>query len=373
MPITVYSKTFSRELDKEQLERLYLKNISNDLTNFREFVKEDVECPMCNVTGAFFVSDGYSKETGRKIKQGHFAFRKPNDTDAHKVFCDYYNGPDKVRDSARNVFTNFGKDGSVVTSLVRELVCRGIENNVFNQADIRDMRKWFTDLRGSGSVVINYSPHVINVLKASLQSPPDDGIDKFQEGDQYEPGFSLNDEVYKSISKKYPAFLNIDIKDRENDRLMWFSNTLARQAHRLVLKDRGLQTFDRRDLNDKYLAALKLSDEIIKNYDVLKRRLRNYSSISRSNQLLALSALLLFVSDWDKDLAVEKFTSLYNAKTSTIPDAGNVMGMNPFIHYDAWKVIHRVQDLITSLPDFSNIDEEFNLERLRLSELYGLN
>jgi hypothetical protein len=372
--ITVYSKRFKSELDKEQLESLYLKIVSSDLDGFRVFVNEDAECPMCNVTGAHYVSEGYSRLTNKKIKQAHFAFRKPDGADAHKVFCDHYNGPDKIRDSGGEAFIKFGKDGSEVTVLVREIVCRGIEHKVFNQTDIRNMRKWFSDLRESGSLVISYSPHVINLLRASFYSQGDSGKYEVQEGKQYESWFNINDEVYKSLRYKYPSFFNIDLNTKENNPLMrLYSNTLARQAHRLVIKDKGLKIFDRRELNDKYVAAMHLSTTITKQYDFLRRKFSTPLSITRNNQLLALSALLLFVSDWDEKIAVEKFNMLANAEASIIPNAGNVIGMNPFIHYDAWKIIHRVQDLIDSLPDFSNLDEEFQSEKLRLSELYELN
>lgn len=374
MAITVYSKRFKSELDKEQLERLYLKRVSNDLDGFRLFVNEDAECPMCSVTGAHYVSEGYSKLTNNKIKQAHFAFRKPDGSDAHKVFCDYYNGPDKIRDSGGDAFIKFGKDGSEVTLLVRELVCRGIEHKVFSQTDIRNMRKWFSDLRESGSFVISYSPHVINLIRASFYSQGDSGKYEVQKGKQNESWFNINDEVYKSLRNKYPSFFNIDLNAKENNSLMrLYSNTLARQAHRLVIRDKGLKVFDRRELNDKYMAAMQLSTVITKQYDSLRRKFTTPLSITRNNQLLALSALLLFVSDWDEGLAIEKFNMLANADNSIMPNAGNVIGMNPFIHYDAWKIIHRVQDLINSLPDFSNLDEEFQIEKQRLSELYELN
>ncbi|RYM70241.1 hypothetical protein [Serratia liquefaciens] len=374
MAITVYSKRFKRELDKEQLESLYLKNVSENLDDFRRFVHEDAECPICNVTGAHYVSEGYSRITNKKVKQAHFAFRKPDDTDAHKVFCDHYAGPDKVRDSGGDAFIKFGKDGSEVTILVRELVCRGIENNIFNQTDIRNMRKWFTDLRESGNIVISYSPHVINLLRASFYSQGDTGKYEVQDDMQHKSWFNINDEVYKSLKHKYPPFFHIDLNNKENKPLMrLYSNTLARQAYRLIIKDKGIRVFDRRELNDKYVAAMQLSTTITKQYDFLRRKFTTPLSIMRNNQLLAVSALLLFVSDWDEEIAREKFNMLTNAGTSIIPDAGNVIGMNPFIHYDAWKVIHRVQDLIDSLPDLSNLDEEFQAEKQRLSELYGLN
>lgn len=371
MAITVYSKTFKRELDKNQLESLYLQNVSENLDGFRKFVYEDAECPICNVTGAHYVSEGYSRETRRKVKQAHFAFRKPDDTDAHKVFCDHYNGPGKVRDSGGDVFIKLGKDGSDITVFVRELVCRGIEHKIFDQTDIRNMRKWFTELRESGDIIISYSPHVIKLLRASFYSDGDHY--EIQEGIQYSSDFNLNDEVYKSLICKYPPFFGIDINTKENNALMGlYRSTLTNQAHRLVIKDKGIRIFDRRELNGKYLAALHLSKTIIHHSDLLRRKFTSPLSIMRSNQLLALSALLLFVSEWDEEIARDKFNMLLSAGTSTLPDAGNVIGMNPFIHYDAWKIIHRVQDLIDSLPDFSNLDEDFLVEKQRLSELYGL-
>lgn len=374
MAITVYSKRFKSELDKEQLERLYLKNISDDLVGFRSFIHEDAECPMCNVSGAHYVSEGYSRVTSKKVKQAHFAFRKPDNTDAHKIFCDHYTGPDRVRDSAGDAFIKFGKDGSEVTVLVRELVCRGVEHNLFDQTDIRNMRKWFADLRESGNTVISYSPHVINIIRASFYSQGD--ADKYQirNGIQHESWFNINDEVYKSLKYKYPPFLDIEMRTKENKPFMrLYSNTLANKAHRLIVKDKGIKVFDRRELNDKYVAAMHLSKAIIQHYDFLRRKFTTTFSIMKNNQLLAISALLLFVSDWSEEIAREKFNMLANADTSIIPDAGNVIGMNPFIHYEAWKIIHRTQDLIDSLPDFSNLDEEFQAEKQRLSELYGLN
>lgn len=374
MAITVYSKRFKSELDKDQLERLYLKNISDDLVGFRSFIHEDVECPMCNVSGAHYVSEGYSRLTSKKVKQAHFAFRNPDNTDAHRFFCDHYTGPDRVRDSAGEAFIKFGKDGSEVTRLVRELVCRGIEHKVFDQTDIRNMRKWFAGLRESGNTVINYSPHVINLLRASFYSTGDTDKYEIQNGMQHESWFNINDEVYKSLKYKYPPFFDINLQTKENNPLMrLYSNALANKAHRLIVKDKGIKIFDRRELDDKYVAAMQLSKAITQHYDSLKRKFTTTLSITKNNQILAFSALLLFVSDWREEVAREKFNMLAIIGNSIFPDAGNVIGMNPFIHYDAWRIIHRIQDLIDLLPDFSNLDEEFQTEKQRLSELYELN
>lgn len=373
MAITVYSKKFQRELDKEQLESLYRKNCIKEFEDFRSFVYEDAECPICNVTGAYYVSEGFSRKTNKKVKQAHFAFRKADGTDAHKVFCDHYNGPEKIKDSGGEAFIKFGKDRSEVTQIIREIVCRGIEHNVFNQADIRNMRQWFTNLRESGNTVISYSPHVINLIRASFYSSDDNEINEINSVSKNDSGININDEVYSSLKLKYPPFLNINLTEIKNNPLMrLYSNTVANQAHRLVLKDNGIRIYDRRELNEKYVSAMQLATSITKAYVPLSRKFTTPLAITKNNQLLAVSALLLFVSKWNKDIALEKFSTLSNAGTSSMPDAGNVIGMNPFIHFDAWKIIHRVQDLMGSLPDLSNINEEFQAEKKRLSEIYGL-
>ncbi|WP_239001208.1 hypothetical protein [Pantoea stewartii] len=202
MAITIHSNRFKRELDKYQLETLYQKFIPVNSDDFRKFIFEDVECPMCNVTGAPYVSESYSRLTDKKVKQAHFAFRKPDNTDAHKIFCDHYNGPDMVRDSGGYAYIKFGKDGYEVTKLVRELVCRGIEYIVCDQEDIRNMRKWFTDFRESGNTIINYSPHVINLLRASFYGQIGAEKHEVQNGMQNENLFKINDEVYKSQKYK---------------------------------------------------------------------------------------------------------------------------------------------------------------------------
>ncbi|WP_239001207.1 hypothetical protein [Pantoea stewartii] len=151
-----------------------------------------------------------------------------------------------------------------------------------------------------------------------------------------------------------------------------YSNTLAKQAHRLIIKDKGIRTFDRRELNDKCIAAMHLSTVITKHYESLRRKFTTQLTIMLNNQLLALSALILFVYEWDHEKAKDKFNKLASAKNSTMPDAGNVIGMNPFIHYEAWKIIHRIQDLMNTLPDLSTLDEEFNEEKKRLITMYGI-
>ncbi|RVG20025.1 hypothetical protein CN233_35615 [Sinorhizobium meliloti] len=51
--------------------------------------------------------------------------------------------------------------------------------------------------------------------------------------------------------------------------------------------------------------------------------------------LLALCALMLFVSDWDLNIAIGKFAKLLNAPEPADFSHGNVIGLNPFHDYAA--------------------------------------
>ncbi|HHN8710730.1 TPA: hypothetical protein ACP6WH_004913, partial [Escherichia coli] len=85
MAITVYSRTFKKELDMVQLLNHYSSDNALNFSDFKEFVAFDAECPICNVSGAIVVSEGYSKRTNKIVSQSHFSFRTKDGTDAHKV------------------------------------------------------------------------------------------------------------------------------------------------------------------------------------------------------------------------------------------------------------------------------------------------
>ncbi len=373
MAITVYSRTFKKELDIVQLENQYLLNCSQNYKSFREFVEVDAECPICNVIGANIVSEGYSATSNKKVRQAHFAFRKQDGTDAHKIFCDHYKGSDRKIDSSSDGFIKLFESGSEVTKVIREIVCRGIEQGVFNQEDIRNMRQWFTELRESGTFVVDFSPHLINLVRASFNSVKGESAYVFNEERRTKSWFNINDEVYQSLKYKYPSLM-VDLVDSNNNVFLKLqsSSTFTKQAHRLVQRDRGYNVYDRRLLKDKYKSAMTLAISITKHHELLFKKLGSVSSVMGNSPLLAVSALLLFVSDWNREVAYEKFLMLCKVGKSKMPDAGNVIGMNPFIHYDAWRLIHRLKDLMESMPDFSNLDEEFNKEKQKLTALYKL-
>jgi len=61
--------------------------------------------------------------------------------------------------------------------------------------------------------------------------------------------------------------------------------------------------------------------------------------------LLAFSALLLFISDWQLDAAVSRFAQIASSKLQADETLGNVMGLNPFHDFAAWAMLKSIQDL----------------------------
>jgi hypothetical protein len=55
--------------------------------------------------------------------------------------------------------------------------------------------------------------------------------------------------------------------------------------------------------------------------------------------LLALCALVLFVSNWDMNAAITAFSRLLLAPAPSDLTLGNVIGLNPFHEYAAWRLV----------------------------------
>ncbi|EPN4497214.1 hypothetical protein ACUCI8_003023 [Yersinia enterocolitica] len=366
MPITAYSQTFKRELDVTQLERLFMQSPHAAKGNFRDFVRTDIECPTCNVTGGYLVTEGLSSVTGKVVKQACFAFRNNANEDAHLPFCDFYTGPDKLQVAANESQFSYGSSNSPITSAIREMVCIGIENGIFSQADIRDMREWFLELRQSKDFTFDLTPHIVNIAKTAFSRSERNWHKYIVEPTLVnEEWFNLNDEVYESLYFKFPK-LRLDYEDNPevyNIRL----KSIIKKTRNIIIKESGIPTFDRELLTDKYKQVWELAIIIRNSNKLLKKKI---SSIPSNNPLMALSALLLYVSNWDEAQAISKFNQILEIGKVDDIDAGNVMGLNPFIHYSAWIIVKKLHELTSRLPEPIDFEAEFEAEKSRLKALY---
>ncbi|RJT32562.1 hypothetical protein, partial [Rahnella woolbedingensis] len=332
MPITAYSRTFKRELDATQLARLFNERLNEEEVSFRDFVKRDIECPACNTTGGHYVNEGVSS-TGKMVKQAHFAFRDSEGNDAHLPFCDFYTGPDKQKTISNEGQVDFSKSNSPVTQAVAWMVCCGIENNIFNQEDIRNMRQWFLELRQNGDFKFNVSPHLVNITRAFIIKNKRNSKEyTFDANAIKDDWFDINQEVYESLHYKFPE-LAPNFKDN-NELYKLRLQAVLKKSRSIIIKDSNTATFDRAILSEKYLIAQQFALEIRKANPRLRTNMtHSMSAVSNSNPLMALSALLLFVSNWEIEEALDKVNKIMSHEMINDHDAGNVIGLNPFIHY----------------------------------------
>ncbi|EFR2683617.1 hypothetical protein KCK33_004506 [Salmonella enterica] len=370
MTITAYSRTFKRELDAKQLESLFDENNADSALSFRDFVKADIECPACNVSGGHYVAEAKSQSKGNVVKQAHFAFRDSRGKDTHLPFCDFYTGSDKLNVVSNDGRVDFMRSGSEATQLIGLMVCAGIEANIFTQQDIRNMRQWFLDLREQGSFIFNLNPHIVQIAKASL-------IRNKRNRDQYvvdvsetkNSWFDIDNEVYQSLYFKFPELA----LDRRDNPELWGIRLkgVVTKAKSIIVKDSGTPTFDRSILSEKYQLATQVAS-LVRGAHPRLRVLLGYSSspLRSSNPLMAFAALLLFVSDWDATAAEKKIEAILAVKTVTDITAGNVVGLNPFIHYSAWILVKALYELQSELEYEVDFDAEFNSEKERLIKLY---
>ncbi|EMU6427728.1 TPA: hypothetical protein ACUES5_004714 [Escherichia coli] len=370
MTITAYSKTFKRELDARQLKNLFDENNADSALSFRDFVKADIECPACNVSGGHYVVEAKSQSKGNVVKQAHFAFRDSMGKDTHLPFCDFYTGSDKLNVVANDGRVDFMRSGSEATQLIGLMVCAGIEANIFSQQDIRNMRQWFLDLREQGSFIFNLNPHIVQIARASL-------IRNKRNRDQYivdvseteNSWFDIDNEVYQSLYFKFPE-LALDYRDNPE---LWGIRLkgVVTKAKSIIVKDSGTSTFDRSILSEKYQLATQVASLVRSTHPRL-RVLLGYTTnaLRSSNPLMAFAALLLFVSDWDVTVVEKKIEAILAVETVTDITAGNVVGMNPFIHYSAWILVKALHELQSELEYEIDFDAEFNSEKERLMKLY---
>ncbi len=87
--------------------------------------------------------------------------------------------------------------------------------------------------------------------------------------------------------------------------------------------------------------------------------------------VLALAALLLFVAEWDLPTAVALFAKLAGKLTSADTLLGNIMGLNPFHDYKAWKKLKQLQQAGISIPESADIKAELVRVQGELKARYG--
>ncbi len=366
MPTTAFSNHFRRELDVGQLARLILQDAPDASEDHlsdaqRVWIRTDVRCSSCGVGGAQIVRA--TKPVGARggTRQAHFRFVGDDAMDAHHRFCEFHGADGQERQSESLV--DFGSAKTIETRLIRQLVCKGIEQGIFDQTAIRGMRQWFFDLKAANRFTIGIDPTAVDWLSALLRHPSYQRW-VFHPVQAQLPGFDWKQATRQAFTEQFwPVF------DHLSGRRL--GDTKARTKD-LVARYAGQELFDPAALKPSYELTLQFATFIGRNSGLDFRRSKpdEYRWKGAPPALLALCALILFVSDWQLNAAIGKFARIVAAPDPSDPLLGNVVGLNPFPDYAAWQMVMLAQEIAEKPTGVRLYDAELARIEAELREVY---
>lgn len=357
MPLTAYSISALKEEDVGQvlarLSTLFGECISapEDVPEtWRAFIRQDLQCPCCFVTGAELVKSAQSKANKTAVRQACFRFSKPK----HRDHCDFDSA--ETANTVPENLVAFSDSNSPITKAVRELVGTGIELGIFSQKSIRDMREWFFNKKTQSMFVVTLDPRfpkwMHSLYREKFYSKPGQEVELTPEI-VANPKFSWRVAVAREQLFKHPEYWEFSdaFHKKPNPFFLEYSRmgTLARRSQ-------GRSVFDPSLLEDEYGKTCQLAGFIAKNYKPLKSTTSN-KGITVSS-VLALAALLLFVRDWNQELARANFSKIVGAAGSSNQELGNVMGLNPFHDFRAWEALKTVQEFGIHVREYVDLKAE---------------
>jgi len=356
MPLTAFSVSRQQELDVDQLLQLFadqhqrpkLKRSEPIPDLWKLVIHADIECPSCFAKGPEVVRATSSKVTGEAIKQAYFRF-----PGGHRAYCDFAALPPGETPEGLIQFTSTARDG--LSRAVRDLVCRGIQIGVLDQVRIRGMREWFYNKKLSTVFQVNLDPKLFQWV-AAVQSAAwpvrvqPNWLTVNKELLEI-PGFQMKTAVELMLTRRHQSLLTY-LMER-----VGMLRPLLSRVEKLMSANSSKLVFDPTVLKTEYDATLELARFISHNYHPVQKALgRSYVDIKASKPLMAFTALLLFLSDWDLNKAASLFAQIAGYRGAVDQNLGNVMGLNPFHDYDAWAALKVLQDLPVTEYAAYNLD-----------------
>ncbi|POF32285.1 hypothetical protein [Roseibium marinum] len=359
MPKTAFSSHFRRELDPEQLLVLIeVDSIDAISSEQRDWIRKDVVCSSCGAAGAQIVREAKSRSTTKALRQPHFRFISLTGQDAHHAFCEFSN---ETTMRSNDSLIDFATERSAETRYVRALVCKGIEIGIFDQGSIRAMRQWFFELKLKTRIRVTTTPDAIDWME-SLWRHPSYHRWPFQPVHAEMPNFKWKEAAKYQFTEDHLDLLQW-LRERKK-RVGSLENSYGR-AKKLLDKYFGQEVFDTSVLQPYYDKSVQLAFFFASNSDFPKKvRPWKYRLSGVPVSLLALCALLLFISDWNMDDAVGRFASMITAPNANDETLGNVIGLNPFHDYAAWETIFIASEL--AARSTSNLDYAAVLDAIEL-------
>lgn len=357
MSHTAYSQHFGQELDFKQL--LTVRGVTASLEQVdyglsqveRDWMRSDLLCPSCRCGGASLVRSDVAKGRGRNTRQAHFRFIDASGHTAHKLGCDFY-AMDDVPGLQNGVDVQFSVNDKD-TKVIRSLVCKAIAIGELSKTAIFEMRSWFLGQRDTNTFKVQGTPAMVDWLWAVRRLPFYEAI-RFEPFHRALPGFyakhaALRDLAfqYRDLMEKFPSRLPFDAETRD-------------RAKRIVSAKQGQMLICMEPLRPQF-EATSLTAQLMAEYGDLpltKRKTLKGTWGDTPEALLAFSATLLFVSHWDVNVALSRFTKIIAAPVSEDQTLGNVMGLNPFHDFAAIEVIRFISRLPQETERPYNLQEE---------------
>ncbi|KAE9650742.1 hypothetical protein EJD88_21640 [Pseudomonas sp. PB105] len=376
MPKTAYSIRYGMELDANQLVSLYTgqsieasDEILKDIPpSIRTLVGVDVLCSSCGVSGAIIVSGAHSKSSKAQIRLAHFRFKGDDEEDTHREFCEFSNTDDDTPKLGGDV--KFEKPRTNEQRAIRSLVCKAIELKVFSQADMRSMRQWYFDTKTADCYQMEITEKPFIYLNQLFRTVGWGAGEEYRHHPSYGeiPGYDWN----------YAAFARLTQKNKVvRDALRGMGGTGSiSEALRLVSKFQGRKIFNVTALEPYYKKTIELC-AFASRHVIKKSKIQRYASAS--NELLAFCSLLLSTSSWSVESAIDSLVKIARAPEPTDLLLGNIIGLNPFHEYDAWRLIKVVSEIQgdfdfseTVLQQVANIKSSMKAEYIEWRKNEGL-
>jgi hypothetical protein len=354
MATTAYSRYYAREIDIEQLAGLLrgtqpsLAEQASDIDpKWSDWIQSDIQCSSCGRLGAQVVRSARARGTQKLIRQSHFRFVGQDGQDAHHPFCEFC-GEDDGHVTQPDGLVNLGSEKSAETRLIRQLVCKGIDQKLFDQSSIRAMRQWFFELKAASRFRVTVTSEQIEWTRC-LRRHPHHQRWTFHPAQAEMPDFDWAAAAKYQFTEEYFALFDL-LRETPIEPQHW------RRAQELTAKYRDQEVFNVSMLRPHYDAALALCGFVARNAGIKFSPIRPESFRWKGPPvpLLALCGLVLFVSAWDINTAIAKFAKLVKAPPPGDLSLGNVIGLNPFHEYTPWFLVQLSADV--AAQSFTGID-----------------
>jgi len=222
---------------------------------------------------------------------------------------------------------------------------------------IRDMREWFFHKKVESLFTVKLDPKLQGWLSAlqetvflSAHALPI-GVPLTLEIAAL-PQFDWRAEAARRLLERYPQH-GANMK-KVFERGVAIFGEAGKRTELLAQRFQGRTMFDPTILEDEYRKTCSLAEFIGHNYAPLCA----VKSCSGTASVMAFSALLLFLRGWDMNSAISDFANIASVCGRANPALGNIMGLNPFHDYEAWRILKLMQDLNITVPEDVDIRKE---------------